>query len=363
MAQGVFMSRYDLLKVALMTVVLWVAAIILWSAQDIASGSAFPWPYRLVLLGTFAIGVIFSPLLAVIVMVTRRFSRLLSIALTGLAALGLAIAHGLIDAHMMAWMRPLLGYKAGSIADLFLVGLMPFVLIYCLYALALGLMLSSMAARQRELQLAEARSAAQQAQIAALRFQLNPHFMFNTLNAISSLIVTQRNADAERMTMKLAEFLRITLETDPEATVSLDEELATTQYYLDIEKARFGERLNVSVECPTALLDAYLPSLLLQPIIENSIKYAVAPARHRVTISIRVIRDGDRLRLTIEDDGRQAFGNRPSGSTGLGLANVRERLVAFYGDAAALEATATESGFTATISMPLQLAPAAKAAE
>jgi LytS/YehU family sensor histidine kinase len=89
----------------------------------------------------------------------------------------------------------------------------------------------------------------------------------------------------------------------------------------------------------------------------------VAPARHKVTISICAIRHADRLRLMIEDDGRQAFGNRPSGSTGLGLANVRQRLAAFYGDDAALEAVATERGFAVTITMPLHLAPAAKAAE
>ena len=348
---------------ALLTVLMWITALLLWSARDIVEGSRFPWPYRLLLLQILAIGLSFSVMLAVIIVALRRLPRLWCILATGLAAILVAMLHGWIDAHQIAHMRAQIGAPVAPILTLFVSGLMPFLLIYGFYAAALGLMLSAMTARHREAQLAEARSAAQQAQLAALRFQLNPHFLFNTLNAISSLIVTKRNDDAEAMTMRLSEFLRITLETDPEATVTLDEELATTQCYLDIEKARFGARLDILFECPTALLDAHLPSLLLQPIVENSIKYAVAPARHTVTVAVRASRMGDRLRIQVEDDGRQAFGGRPSGSTGLGLANVRRRLAAFYGEAASVEAMATDRGFGVTLLMPLRLAPAAKAAE
>jgi len=348
---------------ALLTVLMWITALLLWSAQDIVEGSPFPWPYRRLLIEILVVGLSFSALLASIIVGVRPLQPLLRTSVTALAAIVIAILHGWVDAHQLAHMRAEINASVAPIMTLFVSGLMPFLLIYGLYAAALGLMLGAMTARRRDVQLAEARSAAQQAQLAALRFQLNPHFLFNTLNAISSLIVTHRNADAEAMTMRLAEFLRITLETDPEATVTLDEELATTQCYLDIEKARFGARLNVVFECPAALLDAHVPSLLLQPIIENSIKYAVAPARHKVTISVSAAQISDRLRLLIEDDGQQAFGNRPSGSTGLGLANVGQRLRTFYGDEAALEARATDRGFAVALTMPLRLAPIAKAAE
>jgi hypothetical protein len=347
----------------LLTVILWLAALFLWTAQDLLSGQAFPGPYRLVVVETFVLGLSFSGVLAAVIGLTRRLPRISAIAVTSAAAILLAMLHGWIDAHALAQMRADMGLAPAPISRLFISGLMPFVLIYGLYAAALGLMLSAMTTRQREIQLAEARSAAQQAQLAALRFQLNPHFLFNTLNAISSLIVTNRNADAERMTMKLSEFLRISLEADPEAEVTLDEELATTQSYLDIEAVRFGDRLEVDFECPTALLDAQVPSFLLQPLVENSIKYAVAPARHTVTLSVRAMTHAGELRLLVEDDGRQAFGTRPSGSTGLGIANVRQRLAAFYGPAGKVEALATDRGFAVTLVLPLRFAQSSKAAE
>jgi len=347
----------------LLTVTLWIAALFLWSASDLAEGTPIPAPYQLVLLGTFLLGLIFSAILAAAIAGARRLPRRQCILATAAAALALALLHGWIDAHMLVWMRAAMGAKAATVTLLFFSGLMPFILLYGLYAAALGLMLSAMTTRQREKQLAEARSAAQQAQLAALRFQLNPHFLFNTLNAISSLIVTRRNDEAEQMTMKLSEFLRISLEADPEAEVTLDEELATTQSYLDIEAVRFGARLQVDFECPTALLDAYVPSLLLQPLVENSIKYAVAPSRHRVTLSVRATSEDGALRLVVADDGRNAFGSRPSGSTGLGIANVRKRLAGFYGAAAEIRAVATERGFTVTLRLPLRFAPAVRAAE
>jgi sensor histidine kinase YesM len=214
-------------------------------------------------------------------------------------------------------------------------------------------------ARTRERELAEARAAAaqamaaaQQAQLAALRFQLNPHFLFNTLNAISSLIITDRTADAETMTSKLSGFLRASLEADPESEVTLDEELETIQSYLDIETVRFGERLKIAFECPAPLLDALVPSFLLQPVIENAVKYAVGPSRRPVAITVKASTDGDRLWLKVEDDGGQAFGALPKGGTGLGLANIRQRLHAFYGEAGTLDATATDRGFTVLLGLP-----------
>ncbi|WEK43425.1 MAG: histidine kinase [Candidatus Sphingomonas colombiensis] len=311
---------------------------------------------------TFTVGIAFSACLAAFIVFARRMRKRVMIAAIAIVTLTIALLHGLIDAYLLKLLSPALGIKPMPLAELFNRGLMPFVLIYGLYAVALGLMLSERAMRDSERRLAEARSAAQSAELAALRFQLNPHFLFNTLNAISSLIVTNRNREADRMTMKLADFLRLTLEADPEAEVTLDEELATTQSYLDIETVRFGERLGVMFECPADLLDAYVPSFLLQPIVENSIKYAVLPSRRPVTLSVRVSRAGDMLRLLVEDDGGQVFGSQPSGGTGVGLRNVRRRLAAFYGDRGDLDATVTDRGFAVTLTLPLRVATLADAA-
>nr|WP_243852913.1 histidine kinase [Sphingomonas naasensis] len=220
-----------------------------------------------------------------------------------------------------------------------------------------------MTVRESERRLVEARHATQQAQLAALRFQLNPHFLFNTLNAISSLIVTRRNEEAERMTMKLSEFLRLSLEADPDAEVMLDEELGNTQSYLEIEAVRFGDRLKTEFECPAELLGAWVPSFLLQPLVENSVKYAVAPSRKPVLLSVRASAAQGTLRLVVEDSGRQGVGLAPATGTGLGLDNVRKRLAAFYGAQASVEAQAKGRGFAVQLALPLRYARMQQAAE
>jgi hypothetical protein len=213
------------------------------------------------------------------------------------------------------------------------------------------------AALKQELQLSEARSAAQSAQLAALRYQLNPHFLFNALNSISALIVTKRNEDAERMTDKLSSFLRTSLNSDPGELVPLEDELALTEEYLDIESVRFGERLDVSVDCAPGACNALVPSFLVQPLVENAIKHGVAPSRTPVKIDIQAeIEDGDlciRVANSVTADNEAARGakNVPS-RTGVGLENVRRRLEAVYGGSATLTAGLDEAGFVATICIP-----------
>ena len=208
-------------------------------------------------------------------------------------------------------------------------------------------------------QLAAAQSATQQAQLAALRFQLNPHFLFNTLNAISAMIVTQRNAEAERMTDRLASFLRASLASDPTALVSLEDELALLEEYLEIEAVRFGDRLSLEIDCTTAAAAAQVPGFLLQPLVENAIKYGVGPSPHPVRIRIDARVEGDALVITVEDDGAFAGEVIKAGSTNVGLANVRRRLDALYGGRARLEAGPLNPGFAAIIRLPID-EPAAK---
>ena len=206
---------------------------------------------------------------------------------------------------------------------------------------------------KQELQLSEARSAAQQAQLAALRYQLNPHFLFNALNSISALIVTRRNEDAERMTEKLSSFLRTSLQADPGELVPLDEELSLIEEYLDIESVRFGERLIVSVDCSPNACQALVPSFLVQPLVENAIKHGVAPSRYPTEIAINASVEGGELcivvRNCIPDGGERA---KIRGRAGVGLLNVRRRLEAVYGTRATLAANVEEEAYVARICIP-----------
>ena len=213
------------------------------------------------------------------------------------------------------------------------------------------------AALKQELQLSKARSAAQQAQLAALRYQLNPHFLFNALNSISALIVTKRNEDAERMTDKLSSFLRSSLNADPGELVPLEEELALTEEYLDIESVRFGERLNVTVDCAPGACEALVPSFLVQPLVENAIKHGVAPSREPVNIDIHAdVEDGElciRVANCVSADAEaNRVGKKLPARSGVGLVNVRRRLEAVYGRSATLTVAPAGDRFVATICIP-----------
>ena len=126
-----------------------------------------------------------------------------------------------------------------------------------------------------------------------MRYQLNPHFLFNSLNSISALIVTGRNKDAEAMTDKLSSFLRTSLNADPAELIPLDAELALTEEYLEIESVRFGERLDVTVDCAADACSALVPSFLVQPLVENAVKHGVARSRETTAIEIgATVEDG-----------------------------------------------------------------------
>lgn len=192
----------------------------------------------------------------------------------------------------------------------------------------------------------------------ALRLQLNPHFMVNTLNAIAGLIATGRPAEAEQMTCRLADFLRSSLTADPTAHVPLEDEIATVEAYLEIERVRCGERLRITIAMPDDLADAGVPNFILQPLVENAIKYGVAPHRQNVTVAIECAAEEGRLRLRVEDRIEGAVpppANRAHPpSTGVGLANVSKRLALDYGSEASLFTERLEDGFRAEIRLPLK---------
>lgn len=205
--------------------------------------------------------------------------------------------------------------------------------------------------------LAEAEAAAQAAQVRALRYQINPHFLFNTLNSLSSLVMRGDNERAEDMLMALSTFFRTSLSLDPGATVPLSEEIALQRLYLDIEEVRFPKRLKIDIDVPEDAASVTVPALILQPLIENAIKYGVSATRKPVTLSIRAQRlDDARVQIDVANsapDGKPGNdpGRRPAG-TGTGLNNVCQRLAAHYGPAADCRFGPVDGGYRVSLAVP-----------
>jgi two-component system LytT family sensor kinase len=207
---------------------------------------------------------------------------------------------------------------------------------------------------------AEAESAAQAAQLQALRYQINPVFLFISLISLSSLVMTGRTDRAEAMLLALSTFFRTTLSLDPAANVTLAEEIDLQRLYLDIEKARFPDRLHVEIDVPQELEQARLPALLLQPIVENAIKYGVSKSRKAVVLRIEA-RHLDDHRMVLEisnrlkNGGREALSAATHEGTGVGLANVCQRLDARFGGRASCRfGSMTGGGFKVAITMPVE---------
>jgi len=216
-------------------------------------------------------------------------------------------------------------------------------------------------ARGAERREGEYRRAAKAAELRSLRYQVNPHFLFNTLNSLSALVITGKAQAAETMIQTLSTFYRRSLAGDPTGDVTLAQEIALQKLYLELESVRFPDRLVVQYDIPDSLAEALLPGMILQPLVENSVKYAVAPVSRPVTITITAREDYGRLVLTVADDGpgdRQAQRrSKPDGGFGIGLANVRDRLAARFGDAASVVSDHGENGgWRTVVRLPRQTA-------
>lgn len=204
--------------------------------------------------------------------------------------------------------------------------------------------------RQRS---AELRDQAHIAQLRALHSQINPHFLFNSLNSVSALILDRDMEKAEEMVMKLARFLRLGLAADPTRKLPLDLELELQRSYLEIEQLRYSD-LKVSIDLPEQIENALVPALILQPIVENAVKYGVGGAPPPTEILISAQATGERLVLEVTDSGKGK--PQEQDSAGIGLANVRERLELIYGeDRTALSAGREPDGrFRVIIELPLE---------
>jgi len=230
---------------------------------------------------------------------------------------------------------------------------------FWIYAAQLGMVFAldySRAVADRERRIAVLDRMAHEAKLRALRYQLNPHFMFNTLNSIATLVGRGDRADAERMIEDLSDFLRATLAVDPSEDISLARELELQQRYLDIEMRRFPRRLRVEMDVDAESAKALVPSLITQPLTENVIRHAVATSRAQVMLTIRARRVEDQLHLSIANSLVGEGG--AAGGTNVGLANVAERLRARYdGRCAFLAGPQPEGGFAAVIQMPYRVTP------
>ena len=206
---------------------------------------------------------------------------------------------------------------------------------------------------QRE-RLLESEATAREAQLQALRYQLQPHFLFNTLNAVSSLVVSKQPERATEMIAKLAALLRNTLSFPEAHVVTLREELAVTEEYLSIEQVRFGSRLAVSLSVSAEAYEAQVPRFLLQPIVENAIRHGIARCPNGGEVAIRASASEGRLRIDIENDHSEVLLQSSDEGNGLGLANTKTRLEKLYGEQGSVTAiTAQNNRFLVSIQFPL----------
>ncbi|KAB2964757.1 histidine kinase [Zoogloea sp.] len=208
--------------------------------------------------------------------------------------------------------------------------------------------------RERERRLAAIREEALTTQMRALRYQVNPHFLFNTLNSIAALIEEGAATRAERMVLSLSSFMRTTLSLDPMHDLPLASELALQEEYLEIERERFSDRMRLRIDVPQAVCGALVPSLILQPLIENAIKHGVGATSGPVEIVLAARRDGERLHITVENDMPQEHsGPRPPTGMGIGLRNVAERLqLRFQGDGRLWSGVITPGRYRVALDLP-----------
>lgn len=318
-------------------------------------GAGRPWRYIYASLSTAALGVAITFGLR---LVYRRLGHLPLQRVAPAAILALvsaSTAYGILYADIMhasciECVRPttILGY-------VWYVAAMFYVLLSWsgLYA---GIKLVREFRRQAD-DVVEAKMMAHEAQLKMLRYQLNPHFLFNTLNSLSTLTLEGRRAAASDMIDNLSDFLRYSLESDPVQRVVLGRELESVQRYLGIEQLRFSDRLSVRISVDPSAVDALVPSMILQPLAENAIKHAVAKRAEGGIIEIEITCDCGMLDIRLRDNGPGYSPAEPGNteSTGIGLANTRERLRVLYGDLAQITIKPVRpQGMEAHLRLPLE---------
>ena len=275
-----------------------------------------------------------------------------NVLLHALAATAISVVHGFYWMGLLILVAPYDAMTAEAselqIAEI-LFARMPLELI--LYAVVLGGAIAfANYERYRESALKAARleSTLAESRLHALELQLRPHFLFNTLNAISSLVRSRRNDEAVTMTAGLADLLRYSLDHAGDQCVSLEQELAMLERYLEIERVRFPDRLSFRIEASPAIRSAAVPTLLLQPLVENAVRHGIARSAAPGVVEVRAIRDGNRLQIELFNTGSL----QPATSSGIGLENTRQRLHHLYGADGELALSDVEGGVLAAVTIP-----------
>lgn len=353
----------------------WGGAMLLRALSSLAN--AQPWSFLIIVLIATITGFSISLILSVVYRALINRRPLLT---WGVTSIVLAIAVGFyafIDSWVISLYRP---NSDAGFAQLFLgVFYLDLTLLGAWSALYYAINFYIQVEEQND-QLILLENQATSAQLAMLRYQLNPHFLFNTLNSISTLVLLKQTEPANAMLSRLSSFLRYTLINEPAGRVTVAQEVETLKLYLDIERMRFEERLRTEFHIDDNVRQALMPSLLLQPLVENAIKYAVGPLEEGAQITIAAQLVGSVLRVTVSDTGpglqpgtdpTKLFGvtsdnPEPKGpqttgpstgtvSTGVGLANIRDRLAQAYGESQRFEiANRPEGGFSVSIELPFE---------
>ncbi|MFN3459058.1 MAG: sensor histidine kinase [Novosphingobium sp.] len=339
----------------------WGGAMLLRAMSSIAN--AQPWSFLVIVVIATITGFSISLILSVIyrALINRR-----PIVTWGVTAIAMSVAVGLY-AFIDSWVISL--YRQGgdaSFAQLFLgVFYLDLTLVISWTGLYYAINFFLQVEEQND-QLMRLEAQATSAQLAMLRYQLNPHFLFNTLNSISTLVLLKQTEPANAMLSRLSSFLRYTLVNEPTARVTVAQEIETLKLYLDIERMRFEERLRTEFRIDDAVRNGLMPSLLLQPLVENAIKYAVSPMEYGAEITVEAQLVGPMLRVTVSDTGPGLpAGTDPSSvfgvssdSTGIGLANIRDRLVQAYGENQRFDiSNRPEGGFQVVLELPFEAKP------
>ena len=344
----------------------WGGAMLLRAVSSIAN--AQPWSFLVIVVIATITGFSISLILSVIY---RAVMNRRPIVTWGVTALVLSLAVGLY-AFIDSWVISLYRQDGdASFAQLFVgVFYLDLTLLISWTGLYYAINFFLQVEEQND-QLMRLEAQATSAQLAMLRYQLNPHFLFNTLNSISTLVLLKQTEPANAMLSRLSSFLRYTLVNEPTARVTVAQEIETLKLYLDIELMRFEERLRTEFRVDDAVRSALMPSLLLQPLVENAIKYAVSPLEYGAEITIEAQLVGSMLRVTVSDTGpglqpgtdpSTVFG-ASSDSTGIGLANIRDRLAQAYGENQRFDiSNRPEGGFQVVLELPFEAREPAAAA-
>jgi two-component system LytT family sensor kinase len=285
---------------------------------------------------------------------------------TWVAHLGACTAIGLIFSAWTMWLNVMLNPYAYSSApgpfvhlwfDKFYNGILTFLVLYAAIVTVSYVLDSTERLALQRTETARLNELLSKAQLDALRRQIEPHFLFNTLNAVAGLVREGRNDAAVGMIAGLSDFLRRVLQDSTQQQVPLGEEMEFAQKYLDIQKVRFAERLQLSVDVPRELYRAQVPSLILQPMVENAVKHGIAKRAQGGAIRIVASRRDGVLTLRVCNDGPSLPAEWEMAGAGIGMSNVRTRLQSLYGDAFELSMRNQDAGgVEVSISLPFALA-------